>query len=155
REVWFEVGAVLAVSIVPYVVSGAAAVVRATIEVAPLSSRPYWLMALEWIVFGACLVYVTLLPLHRNGGSWKKFGLSRPSALDLAIGVFLFFGSDMLSPLLYRWFDSDWRLTSRLSTPTPEHPSEFALRILLLALSGFAQELVSRAYLITRFERLL
>jgi hypothetical protein len=72
-----EVGAVLAVGVVPHLF---AVMYNA---VYPSPPAPYWLDALYRMGMSGCIVFVTLYLIYRSGESWERFGLPRPMLWDL------------------------------------------------------------------------
>jgi membrane protease YdiL (CAAX protease family) len=155
REVWFEVGAVVAVGVLPHFVYALAFITSATVESSRSLAQPFWLVALEQSAIGACIIYVTLYLIHRSGEPWQRFGLFRPSSLDVGLGLVLYFWMRLAWPFFRGWVQTDGGLVSEWLFMRPQQPLEYPLMVIWFLVSGFAEELVTRAYLITRFERLL
>lgn len=148
--IWAEVGAVLAVGVIPNVVSSALFFAR------PRSaSPPYWVAAVELAALSACTIYVTIYIVHQSGESWKRFGLTRPTLWDLLLGIGMFFLADMLTLLYHRVLPWDGQPSSGDQFPLPQRPLDYVLMVLQMGTSGFAEELVTRAYLVTRLQQLL
>jgi len=148
RAVWLEVAAVLAVGVIPNVV---AAVTALSQPAQPLP--PYWLDSFSLTVLSGCTIFVTLYLIGRSGEPWARFGVTRPSVVDAVVGVFLL----MLAELI-------WRATPDLSSgvtpafgpfPLPRTGLDVGLMAIKYGASAFAEELVTRAYLITRLSALL
>src|SRR5712664_2604526 len=76
RAVWAEVGAVLAVSVVPYLLGGFVE------SMYPTSPPPYWLDAIHRTGLDACTIFVTLYLIYRSGEPWDRFGLTRRRPSD-------------------------------------------------------------------------
>ena len=130
--------------------------VSATVEVMPSDLRPFWLFALRETAISGCVSFVTLYLIYRSGEPWKQFGFVRPGLLDVGLGLLLFWSADLLFPFMTGWLAPDSGLGARWRHfPRPEQPVEYALMILWCGVSDFGQELVTRAYLVTRFEQLL
>jgi membrane protease YdiL (CAAX protease family) len=149
RTLWGEVCAVLAVGVVPHLLSAGI-----TLRIPPESPLPYWIDAIQLTVLSGCTIYVTLYLIHRGGESWERFGMPRPSLWDVLLGVGLLFASMAL------WFWCGlvaWGTgaTSDYSYSLPETPADYALMVPKFGASAFSEELVTRVYLITRFEYLL
>jgi membrane protease YdiL (CAAX protease family) len=155
REVWLEVGAVVAVGVLPHFVYALTSITRATVESFRSLAEPFWLVAMEQTAIGACVIYVTLYLIHRSGEPWQRFGLFRPSILDVGLGLVLYLWMRLAWPFFSGWVQADDGLTSEWYFPRPQQPLEYPLMVIWFLVGGFAEELVTRAYLITRFERLL
>lgn len=149
RALWMEVGAVLAVGVVPNLI---AALYH---RVHPNPPASYWLTALTLTGNDGCTIFVTHYLIHRSGEPWQRFGLRRPGFLDVAGGLVLFL------VLRYLWvFGCSLVTWDDVPSPFAPHPHprqavDYALMVLTFGVAGFAEELVTRAYLITRLEQLL
>jgi membrane protease YdiL (CAAX protease family) len=150
RAVWSELGAVLAVGVVPHLIR---VVYAFAMPVSPPS--PYWTDALYLTVVSGCSIYVTLYLVHRSEEPLGRFGLTRPAFWDVPIGVGLLFAAETL--WLYACGLVSWEEGTTTSDfyPRPQQRADYALMLLKHGANGFAEELVTRAYLITRFEHLL
>ncbi|MBN9519053.1 CPBP family intramembrane metalloprotease [bacterium] len=144
---WAEVAAVLAVGVVPYQVS------TVTTFYAPSAPLPFWLDALQLVVLGGCTIFVTLYLVRRGGDGWAAIGVTRPGVVDVAGGLVLLFAAFVV-----------WRLTAGLpdvgrpkATPLPRPDGEldYVLLVVKYGVSAFSEELVCRAYLVTRLAVLL
>jgi membrane protease YdiL (CAAX protease family) len=149
RAIWCEVAAVLAIGVVPKVSTAIVAAVEASS--APL---PYWLDSLDLCVRSVCTSFVVLYLIGRSGEAWSTFGLVRPGFSDLVLGLVL------VAADLGLWWRVEPLLPGEVGQnssihPTPGHTADYFLMLLKHAANGFAEELVVRAYLITRLERLL
>jgi membrane protease YdiL (CAAX protease family) len=145
---WGEVCAVLAVGVIPHLFS----VVQVYFQSkAPLA--PYWLDSLALAGLSACTVYVTLYLIRRSGQPWNQFGLGLPQTSDLFLG----FGALIVAEAIL-WFE--FRLgvlggSSPAEPPSPRESLDYAIMFPKIAIAAFAEELVTRCYLITRLEQLL
>jgi membrane protease YdiL (CAAX protease family) len=147
--VWWEVGAVVAVGVfLPLVQS-----VYFTLQ--PLPAPPYWLYTVTFILLCACPIYVTLYLIHRSGESWAQFGLTRVKAWDVPLGLGLFLLADALWPLCYYLMPPDIESRSGDFFTQLSSPTDYALMVLMNAANGYSEELVTRAYLVTRLQQLL
>jgi len=142
------VGAVLAVTILPWLCGAIVAVVER------LPPQSYWLDTFNLTWMNLCAIFVVLYLIHRSGESWDTFGLSRPQVGDLGIALALAMADFAL------WY----RFSSLLPTHSsdgerlfrgPESSVDRLLMVVKYLTGGFVEELVTRAYLITRLERLL
>jgi membrane protease YdiL (CAAX protease family) len=141
---WGEVMAVLAVGVVPNLF---AALPGPRQDAAP----PYWADAVELTGLSACTAFVTLYLIRRGGEPWGRFGLDRPAGIDFVLGIGMLIVAELV-----------WILVSRFGLPSSNQPfaiprgsADFALMLVAHAANGFSEELVTRAYLITRLEVLL
>ncbi len=150
RAVWWEVAAVLAVGVVPNLVSAVASLCRPASGGSP---APYWLDAFQIGGISACTIFATLYLIARSGEPRERFGLARPRLLDLPLGAFLM----MLAVVA-------WKVTPRVPDIGSREPytfvlprgfADYAVMVVGDALAAFSEELVTRAYLITRLEVLL
>ncbi len=144
---WAEVVAVLAVGVVPYQVA------TVTTFFAPPTPLPFWLDALQLVVLGGCTIFVTLYLVGRSGDRWATIGVTRPGVMDAAGGLVFLFAAFVL-----------WRLTAGLpdvgrpkavSFPRPDGELDHVLLAVKYGVSAFSEELVCRAYLVTRLAGLL
>src|SRR5205807_1673946 len=114
---------------------------------------PYWLDSFYLIVVSGCTILVTLYLISRSGEPWEKFGLARPRVLDAPLGAFL------LVVALVVWSRvpplPDFGFRTGGAFPRPHGAVDYALMVVKYALAGFAEELVMRAYLLTRLKVLL
>jgi membrane protease YdiL (CAAX protease family) len=149
RALWAEVAAVLAVGVLPDL-SGA--IVLAVNP--PVAPSPYWLSSVDLCIRNACISFVVLYLIQRSNERWATFGIVRPGFGDVVLGLALFLLGIVLwwtiEPLLPG--DFGFRETVR---SYPRLPVDYFLMVVTHAATGFSEELVVRAYLITRLERLL
>jgi membrane protease YdiL (CAAX protease family) len=148
RALWLEVFAVLSVGYFPYLTSS---IVHA---VQPAASRMYWLDALAASVYSACAIFVVLYLISRSGEPWAAFGVTRPDFGDLLLGLTLFAADFVVAGVIRSLLPDDpagWLA----SYPWPRPGVDYLLLAVREAMNGFGEELVMRAYLITRLERLL
>jgi membrane protease YdiL (CAAX protease family) len=148
RALWGEIIAVLAVGIVPSLVS-------AVYMPASAVSLPFWVDALDLTVLSACKAFVTLYLIYRSGEPWARFGLGRPKRWDPLLGVGMF----LLAEGLWLFFCSQIRWGSAPEEPNPfprpKVPEDYLMMVFEFGASGFAEELIARAYLVTRLEQAL
>ena len=147
---WLEVGAVLAIGILPNLSNAMLAEPIAL----PSALPPVWRACVSNIAYSTCTIYVVLYLIARSGDSWEQFGLLRPRKLDLVIGLVLFlvglelwqiypaFRSLDDGPPGLQWYNNVRRI-------------DLPLVALTFTISALSEELVTRSYLITRLEELL
>jgi membrane protease YdiL (CAAX protease family) len=149
---WGEVAAVLAAGVFPNL---AWAIVHA-LDPEPPWPLSYWAHTLTLTTQSVCTAFIVLYLLHCSGEKWERFGLVRPRLSDFLL----------LAPalLLMDWmvWELRWMLIPRLDSlpastwlPKPRYPADYAMMVVKHAANAFAEELVTRAYLITRLEGLL
>ncbi|CAN5327794.1 hypothetical protein BH10PLA2_BH10PLA2_04750 [soil metagenome] len=146
---WLELGAVLAVGVIPNL---SAALLAEPFS--PNTLPPFWRGCLISIVASMCTIYVVLYLISRSGESWERFGLSTPRKLDVVIGlVMLLVGVELWQ--IYPVFRSLDEGPSKLQWFTYARRVDLPLAGLTFLFAAFSEELVTRAYLITRLEELL
>ena len=149
-ETWLEVCAVLAVGVVPHLANAIL-----SIGGPPYSPLPFLSDAFYLIVLSACNAYVVVYLISRSGERWARFGIVPPSTSDVSIGAALFVAAlacwtlveRILVALGLEWTDYEFATAST--------PMEWALLFPMLLANSIAEEVVTRAYLVTRFEELL
>lgn len=148
HSLWLEVMAVMAVAVIPNLISAV------ILLVSPARPLPYWLDSLYLIVLSGCTIFVTLYLIARSGDSWSHFGLTRPRWSDVPLGIGLLIALEFL-----------WSIVGNLVPiiavavgplfAMPGSSTDYVLMFVKHGANGFAEELVCRAYLITRFGTLL
>lgn len=145
---WPEVYAVLAVGIFPSLFVALASLGQ------PDPQLAYWSDALQLTGLSACTIFVTLYLISRSGEAWARFGLERLCFSDLIFGFAMLFVAVAVLLVELRW-----RFVFGDPLPTdfkgPRGSSECTMMVVKLLIAAFAEELVTRAYLITRLEVLL
>jgi membrane protease YdiL (CAAX protease family) len=148
RALWAEVGVVLAVEVIP------AVVFPVTQPSPPAEPPPYWADALNLTVTSGCTIFVVLYLIARSGQPWARFGVDRPRGWDFPLGlgmVFVSFAVGLLYVRLGLFVDA----SERHLFPRPAGPAGLAMGVVKFGAAGFMEELVFRAYLITRLATLL
>jgi len=148
RAIWLELAAVVAIGILPWLSNALLIVVSG-----PPRELPYWLDATYMLLRDASVCFAVLYLIGRTGEPWKSFGLVRPRPIDLWLGLLLLGLSQVVWIRLARMLPVDTE-TIRLLFPLPRTPLDYVLMLFKSAAIGFTEELVSRAYLITRLNRL-
>ncbi len=147
RTDWAEVFVVLCVGIIPFTFGAVA-------HLGYYKPGPYWAGSLLLIGESGCIIYVTLYLVRRSGQSWGDFGLARPGAEDLLVGLALLILAEGV-----------WRLQVGLGLvgsasdgvdfPTPRTRLDYWLMTIKFAIAGLSEEVVCRGYLVTRLGTLL
>jgi membrane protease YdiL (CAAX protease family) len=148
--VWYEIAAVLAVGVVPHLFSALAFSTLPKSQPPP----PFLIDKLLLSAYGCCTIYVVLYLIHRSGEPWKHFGVVRPRLIDFFLGIALFsmgVALPWLTPM-YRSLDP-----IPLSGPfsPPEGSIDYVFALVAFSISALSEELITRAYLITRLRELL
>lgn len=158
---WIETGVVLLTCVLPLIFVSEFDVLGMGGRPEPL---PFVYQALRYIVEYTGQIALVLFIIWRSNDPPGKFGL-RPFKIGRDL-----FGGALICALLrgtyhLLWFglrivlsrNDYWELAHTGTGLSYHHPSgapQFALLAVMCLLSGFTQELVMRAYLITRFEEL-
>jgi membrane protease YdiL (CAAX protease family)/rubrerythrin len=148
RQMWWEVLAVLTIAVFPDLNK-----VFLLFWVSPVRF-PYWLESVYLGIENACIIFAVLYLIYRSGEPWTNFGIKRPLLADIPLGGLLY-----LAAVLLGWFLGSFPARS-LRDPgdfyaPPRLATDYLLMVARFSATAFAEELVTRAYLITRLERLL
>ena len=136
REIWLEVLAVLAIGVLPSLIS---AIAHYADHPAPPS--PYWLDSLDLCLRSACISFAVLYLIHRSGEPFAFFGIARPRHSDLWFGLCLY----LIAVFLYR---NVWPLMPADGVKldaiysVPQTRMDYLLMVPRYAANGFAEELV-------------
>jgi membrane protease YdiL (CAAX protease family) len=148
REIWWELLAVLAIGVLPQFYDSMWWLLM------PPAKLPYWVNALEPTLRSMGVSVAVLYVLYRSGEPWTNFGVTRPRVADYLLGVCVF----IAHLLLYRNFTghlhSGTFKFADYSSP-PDKAVDYVLMTVQCATTGFAHELVFRAYLVTRLQHVL
>ena len=146
RELWFEVLVVLSVGIFPHIKNA-----FLLAFVSP-GRWPFWLYCVDSLFQSAFISFIVLYLIYRSGEPWSAFGIKRPFLGDIGLGLLIF-----VTNVFVLWFFSAFPMPDFENvdhSARPEKASDFLLMLARIAASAFTQELVTRAYLITRLEQL-
>ncbi|HEY1923343.1 MAG TPA: type II CAAX endopeptidase family protein [Tepidisphaeraceae bacterium] len=158
RDLWFETSVVLLLGVIPHLFN---AIATFYIESGPRQSFVY--QSLFTIVRSAGIIALVLFIISRSGESPSVFGLKplrkfKDSAqgfgifvLGMVLYYFIWYRAEALlgHQTTYRFLHSD---VSHIAIPTRR--DSISLVAIASIANGLAEELVCRAYLITRFEKL-
>jgi membrane protease YdiL (CAAX protease family) len=144
RAVWAELAAVLAVGVIPNLTAALAGTDL------PQAGENFRLAALSLISLSLCTAFVTLYLIGRSGEPWARFGLARPQWRDLPLGLVMLFAGQAI--YLFRCGLVPAGVTAA-SVSAPE-PGRVVLLVLMHAANALAEEVVTRAYLVTRLAQL-
>lgn len=147
---WPEVYAVLAVGVLPSLI------VALSCLATPEVHDRYWVDAMTQTGTSLCMIYVTLYLIWRSGEPWLRFGIERrPDISDVILGMGMFIASFAVVQTHYKisFLFGDGP-TDRFF-PKPKTEYDLCLMPVKFLTLAFSEELVTRAYLITRLEVLL
>jgi membrane protease YdiL (CAAX protease family) len=145
---WAEVGAVLAVGVVPNLISAIPS------TVSPPPSHSYLTEGLILTAYSACTAYVVYYLIVRSGESTAHFGLGSPYLIAvLGLPLILLAFDYHMAQLVYKFVPFDSDQLRQYSKPTSTW--DFIVMAVKNGANGVAEELVTRAYLITRLAELL
>lgn len=147
-SLWWEVGAVVAVGVIPNLLAAVTSLCQ------PTPALPYWLDFLQLSVLSGCTIFVTLYLMSRSGQPWSHFGVTRPRVADAPFALLVLFASVVVWPLIPTLLPPDTSAPHEFF-PRPHGAADYAMMAVKYGLSAFAEELVTRAYLITRLAFLL
>lgn len=151
RAIGLEVGAVLAVGVIPNLIAAIT-----SLQHPPGPPLPYWLDSLQLTILSGCTIFVTLYLIHRSQEPWRQFGITRLTGWDAPLALILLFVAEwiwiVLADVLPRWSHSN---PDRVFFPHPHGFGEHAMMVLKYLVAASAEEIVTRAYLITRLKVLL
>jgi membrane protease YdiL (CAAX protease family) len=154
RAVWWEVAAVVAVGVIPHFLAAITSPGQQTSIPGQTGSAPSYLpYAVHLAGISICIAFVTLYIISRSGEPWARFGLVRPKVWDIPLG----FGLLILGNVLWLccWGLGMFGRTEPRPFSLVQNLPVFGIMVVMNAASAFAEELVTRAYLITRLEVLL
>jgi membrane protease YdiL (CAAX protease family) len=161
-SLWLEVFAVLALTKPFYDGHSLAGLMIGALGVHNTAANFY----LPSILYNAFAAVVTLAAMRLSGDPWSAFGITKPTALDLftggivcvvGIGVTTM-GVNIFTDILKSVY-SERDFYQLIHAPRPSYDAHGwtgLVALLALAISvGFSEDLIARAYLIPRLERLL
>jgi hypothetical protein len=148
RQMWWEVLAVLTIGIFPELNK-----VFLFFWVSP-PHWPSWLESLSLGFENACIIFLVLYLIYRSGEPWRNFGIKRPLLGDIPLGGLLYLAAVFLGWFLGSFPARNLKPPAEFYAP-PRLPLEYLLMVARFSATAFAEELITRAYLITRLEFLL
>ena len=149
--VWWEISVVAMMALLPALRS---ALVALFVHQPEPIRLPYWLDTLDACVAYAPEAFLVLYLIYRSGEQWSAFGIVVPRLGDVLIGVVL-----VLVPELIWWLKS--ALAAPISSgtesysPIAQSSLDYVLLVVRYGSIAFVEELVYRAYLITRLEHVI
>ncbi|WP_020471735.1 CPBP family intramembrane glutamic endopeptidase [Zavarzinella formosa] len=150
RAIFAEVMAVMAVGVIPYLLS-----TFVSLAEPPLPPLPFWLGSIDATIMSCCTIFVTIYLISRSGEPWERFGLPRVSLMDALAAVSVFIVEKIVWLSCYGSVRWDKEMFSKYQFAHPTSPTDHGLMVLRELANGFSEELVMRAYLLTRLEHLL
>jgi len=156
RDLWMEAAVVLGVGVLPYWAHAILPFVWPEHQHALPSAYD----SLLRLVTAFSAVAPASYFIWKNSDAWTDYGLSRPRWTDLLSGLGVFFAGKVVWILAEATLNraNAWGLLVEvrlLPIPQPFGPVEVGLALAWCVANGFSEEVVMRAYLLTRLERLL
>ncbi len=148
RQMWWEVLAVLAIAVFPDLNK------VFSLFWLPPHPWPCWLESMYLGFENACITFAVLYLIYRSGEPWKNFGIKRPQLGDIPLGCLLYLAAYLLGWFLGSFPSRYLRNPGEFYAP-PRFATDYLLMIARFSVTAFTEELVTRAYLITRLEYLL
>lgn len=157
-DLWLETLVVLLLAVVPYLFVSLASV--AFPQLADQGS--FLFMCCNMFVHATQVCAPVLYLMWRSAEPLAGFGLTRPRLFaDIAVGVVIYFVGVIAWRFAYPVFasmaggDVPTDVAAKLFEAPRSLPLHYLLLVLASGANAFSEELVMRAYLIPRFERLL
>jgi membrane protease YdiL (CAAX protease family) len=154
-QLWIEVLAVLCLAYIPYLFSAFSAINRSE-----PADQSFTVRMLSWIVgaFRVSMPLLVIIALAKD--RWSLFGIVRPKWITDVVAGCLFCGcafmaSHLVKSLLPLSIPGNLVSARAAYLLAPDGMLAHFLLLVECIASGFSQELVYRAYLIARLERLL
>lgn len=159
RAAWAETGFVLLVVVVPELFESFTSQIRGHHG----DPGPFWVQAWYLVIRSAGAVALVIYVLSRSGRQWRIFGFRRPRFSDLAWGVILLMVAYLFQHVVWIWiriFADPQTMTALVRRDTsvfatPSGGLDYTLLGVMSLANGLAEELVMRAYFITRLRLLL
>jgi membrane protease YdiL (CAAX protease family) len=145
---WGEVAVVLAVGVIPFLAD--ALVILHT----PGRPLPYWLDCLYSAVLSGCPLFVVMYLIRRGGEPWDRFGVDAPRFTDLLFGMAFLVVAEMLVYLRVAVLPLPETPIGG-GYPRPRGGLDYTLMLVKYTVGACSEELITRAYLITRLKDLL
>lgn len=150
RELWWEVLAVLCIGVFPLLVIA----IHNLADGTP-TRTPYWLDSFYLTFQSAFTIVAVLYLMYRSGEPWSHFGLSRITFSDFCFGLLILGGEFFLGRLVAPYLPENLNHPNPWYLLKPVGVGDYSWMFIKFAVSAFSEELVVRAYLITRLERLM
>jgi membrane protease YdiL (CAAX protease family) len=148
HEVWFELAAVLCIGVIPNLANSLFHFTHGP------GNGPYWANAINSTTYSLSVSLAVLYIIHRSGERWREFGFSTPRITDVVMALLLLLLDRYFSAFLQAMFPAT-PSEVQAANVTPVTTVDFALMSIMYVVSAFSEEVVMRAYLITRLRQLL
>jgi membrane protease YdiL (CAAX protease family) len=148
RELWIELSAVMAVSVIPSL-EGA---LQTSFE--PLVTS-YASGSIHLLVFSVCSAWIVIYIIRSHGESLSDFGIARPQRGDIFVGVLMVPLTHLMMVVYYTFIPMSADIAPEYEFVSPASKLDYALMVVADFANAFHEELVLRAYLITRLYTLL
>lgn len=148
RELWIELSVVLAISVVPSLEGALQSIFEP-------HSQSYASEAISLFLFSVCSAWAVVYVIQRNGESLTNFGIVRPQIADIVAGILIVPFIDLSWILYYDLIPLSVDVSPLFELPRPSTALDHVLMVFSQFANAFHEELVLRAYLITRLCTLL
>lgn len=155
RHIWYEVGAVLALAVLPYLLFSVYHILFPTDSGSSSAIADSWFLATGNIQVAIPLMYIlwnSKEPLRHFGFRWPRWRRDIPLALLIIVITNLCYNGFVMLVMAITGAD---RVPHRWSFAEAQEWRDFAAIVICSCTNGFTEELVMRGYLITRIERLM
>ncbi len=155
RRLWFQVTAVLGLTVIPDLLGAIGGIILPVRQSDPLVYQEIW-----YVVHAIHVSLPMLLILSLTGEPWARFGIVRFSLwIDVPTGLFVWMcglvGYITIMSVVPEFVLNALPFETSVSSAKPAGLLAGLLVLGSCIATGFAEELVMRGYLLTRFERLL
>lgn len=143
RDLWCELSVVCAVSVIPSLL----AALQSMDDPHPQS---YASSAANLLVLSICSAWVVIYLIRNNGESLADFGMVRPQFADVIVGILIVPLDELIWILYWNAIPFPVEVPPPTEMALPASTLDHVLMVLSELANAFHEELVFRAYLITR-----
>lgn len=142
-QLWFELSVVAAVTVIP-------AFYGAMQGIFEPFTQSYTAGATNLLVFSVCAAWVPIYLIRNNGESLSDFGIKRPQLADIIAGILIVPFVEVLWIVYWDFIPLSVEIPLQEEFVRPTTSVEYSLMVASHLANAFHEELVLRAYLITR-----
>jgi membrane protease YdiL (CAAX protease family) len=147
-NLYLEVLAVLAIGVLPSLSNALGFLAF------PGSLSPYWVYVFEQSSQSICISFAVWYVIYRSGLPLDDFGLVRPGLLDFLLGAFLFIVGFTILAVSNEFLVKIGFQSAEVSYSVRGGGIDYLLMTIMYTTGAFGEELVTRAYLVTRMKQL-